>query len=407
MPWTLSVSELNDYVRRALASDPSLRFLSLRGEISDFKKYASGHWYFTLKDEQSRIQCVCYRQNAMRISFQPENGMKVVLTGAVGLYTVSGSYQFYAENITQDGVGELYLKYEALKNKLLKEGLFDVAKKRQLPLLPRAIGVVTSRSGAVIHDIATVTRRRYPAMQIILRPAQVQGEGAAEDIAQGIAEISMLPQVDVIIVGRGGGSLEDLWAFNEEIVVRAIAACPVPVVSAVGHEVDVTLSDLAADLRAATPSAAAELCVPERETLLHTIAKMRSDVERAGKNRLLSLSSKLGLYEKRLAARHPAAQIQNARARADILTQKMQSLIERQLTIRHSRLSLLSDKLSALGPRQALSRGYAILLDGKTPVTSVDAAKEEMTLLLQDGRMQIRASEIRKEDPFGQETAQL
>ena len=407
MPWTLSVSELNDYVRRALASDPSLRFLSLRGEISDFKKYASGHWYFTLKDEQSRIQCVCYRQNAMRISFQPENGMKVVLTGAVGLYTVSGSYQFYAENITQDGVGELYLKYEALKNKLLKEGLFDVARKRQLPLLPRAIGVVTSRSGAVIHDIATVTRRRYPAMQIILRPAQVQGEGAAEDIAQGIAEISMLPQVDVIIVGRGGGSLEDLWAFNEEIVVRAIAACPVPVVSAVGHEVDVTLSDLAADLRAATPSAAAELCVPERETLLHTIAKMRSDVERAGKNRLLSLSSKLGLYEKRLAARHPAAQIQNARARADILTQKMQALIERQLTIRHSRLSLLSDKLSALGPRQALSRGYAILLDGKTPVTSVDAAKEEMTLLLQDGRMQIRASEIRKEDPFGQETAQL
>ena len=376
MPWTLSVSELNDYVRRALASDPSLRFLSLRGEISDFKKYASGHWYFTLKDEQSRIQCVCYRQNAMRISFQPENGMKVVLTGAVGLYTVSGSYQFYAENITQDGVGELYLKYEALKNKLLKEGLFDVAKKRQLPLLPRAIGVVTSRSGAVIHDIATVTRRRYPAMQIILRPAQVQGEGAAEDIAQGIAEISMLPQVDVIIVGRGGGSLEDLWAFNEEIVVRAIAACPVPVVSAVGHEVDVTLSDLAADLRAATPSAAAELCVPERETLLHTIAKMRSDVERAGKNRLLSLSSKLGLYEKRLAARHPAAQIQNARARADILTQKMQSLIERQLTIRHSRLSLLSDKLSALGPRQALSRGYAILLDGKTPVTSVDAAQD-------------------------------
>ena len=407
MPWTLSVSELNDYVRRALASDPSLRFLSLRGEISDFKKYASGHWYFTLKDEQSRIQCVCYRQNAMRIQFQPENGMKVVLTGAVGLYPVSGTYQFYAENITQDGVGELYLKYEALKNKLLKEGLFDVAKKRQLPLLPRAIGVVTSRSGAVIHDIATVSRRRYPAMQIILRPAQVQGEGAAEDIAQGIAEISMLPQVDVIIVGRGGGSLEDLWAFNEEIVVRAIAACPVPVVSAVGHEVDITLSDLAADLRAATPSAAAELCVPERAALLHTIAKMRSDVERAGKNRLLALSSRLGLYEKRLASRHPAAQIQNARARADILTQKMQTLMERQLTFRRSRLSLLSDKLSALGPRQALSRGYAILLDGKKPVTSVDDAREEMTLLLQDGRMRVHAADIRKEDPFGQETAQL
>ncbi len=407
MPWTLSVSELNDYVRRSLASDPSLRFLSLRGEISDFKKYASGHWYFTLKDEQSRIQCVCYRQNAMRIRFQPENGMRVVLTGAVGLYTVSGSYQFYAENMTQDGVGELYLRYEALKSKLLKEGLFDVTRKRQLPLLPRAVGVVTSRSGAVIHDIATVSRRRYPGMQIILRPAQVQGEGAAEDIARGIAEISMLPQVDVIIVGRGGGSLEDLWAFNEEIVVRAIAACPVPVVSAVGHEVDVTLSDLAADLRAATPSAAAELCVPERAALLRTIEKMRNDVARAGKNRVLLLSSRLGLYEKRLAARHPAAQMQNARARAEILTQKMHTLTERQLALRSARLSLLSDKLAALGPRQALSRGYAILLDGKKPVTSVSDAREEMTLLLQDGRMKVRAAEIRKEDPFGQETAKL
>ena len=316
-PKVFSVGQINRYIKNLLENDFILNSLLVQGEISNFKAHSSGHWYFTLKDEQSRIQCVCYRQNAMRIQFQPENGMKVVLTGAVGLYTVSGAYQFYAENITQDGVGELYLKYEALKNKLLKEGLFDVAKKRQLPLLPRAVGVVTSRSGAVIHDIATVTRRRYPAMQIILRPAQVQGEGAAEDIAQGIAEISMLPQVDVIIVGRGGGSLEDLWAFNEEIVVRAIAACPVPVVSAVGHEVDVTLSDLAADLRAATPSAAAELCVPEREMLLHTIAKMRSDVERAGKNRLLSLHAQLGLYEKRLAARHPAAQIQNARARAD------------------------------------------------------------------------------------------
>ena len=207
MPWTLSVSELNDYVRRALASDPALRFVSLRGEISDFKRYASGHWYFTLKDDESRIQCVCYRQYASQIQFQPENGMKVILNGAVGLYTVSGAYQFYAESMTLDGVGELYLKFEALKAKLMKEGLFDVSRKRPLPLMPRAIGVVTSRSGAVIHDIATVTRRRFPAMQIILRPAQVQGEGAAEDIAAGIEEIAQLPQVDVIIVGRAA----DRW----------------------------------------------------------------------------------------------------------------------------------------------------------------------------------------------------
>ena len=307
MPWTLSVSELNDYVRRALASDPALRFVSLRGEISDFKRYASGHWYFTLKDDESRIQCVCYRQYASQIQFQPENGMKVILNGAVGLYTVSGAYQFYAESMTLDGVGELYLKFEALKAKLMKEGLFDVSRKRPLPLMPRAIGVVTSRSGAVIHDIATVTRRRFPAMQIILRPAQVQGEGAAEDIAAGIEEIARLPQVDVIIVGRGGGSLEDLWAFNEEIVVRAIAACPIPIVSAVGHEVDVTLSDLAADLRAATPSAAAEVCVPEKKQLLNNLEKYRLSLLRAGQNALLSRKNMLSYYEKRLASRHPAA----------------------------------------------------------------------------------------------------
>lgn len=407
MPWTLTVSELNDYVRRALASDPSLRFLSLRGEISDFKKYASGHWYFTLKDEQSRIACVCYRQNAMRIRFAPANGMKVVLTGAVGLYTVSGSYQFYVESMTQDGVGELYLKLEALKAKLLKEGLFDVAKKRQLPLLPRSIGVVTSPSGAVIHDIVTVTRRRFPGMQIILRPAQVQGEGAAEDIAAGIAEISALPQVDVVIVGRGGGSLEDLWAFNEEIVVRAIAACPVPVVSAVGHEVDVTLSDLAADVRAATPSAAAELCVPEKGALTATLQKLTDSLARAGKNGIMARQALLSGYEKRLAARHPAALLHQARARAELLAQRLSAQGEKQLSLRRARLALLADKLGALGPRQALSRGYAVVLAGKNAVTSVTQAQAEMTLLLQDGRIAVQALDIRKEDPFGEETAHL
>ena len=407
MSWTLTVSELNDYVRRTLASDPALRFLSLRGEISDFKKYASGHWYFTLKDEACMIQCVCFRQYNMRLDFRPENGMKVVLTGAVGLYPERGSYQFYAESMTRDGVGELFLKLEALKNKLMKEGLFDVAKKRPLPLLPRASGVVTSRSGAVIHDIATVTRRRFPAMQIILRPAQVQGEGAAEDIAQGIAEISALPQVDVIIVGRGGGSLEDLWAFNEEFVVRAIAACPVPVVSAVGHEVDVTLADLAADVRAATPSVAAEVCVPEKDALLATIQKMRASMERAGENLILSRRSRLALCEKRLAARHPAALLRDFKARADLLEHRLQALTERKLTLLKAQTAALSDKLNALGPRQALNRGYAILLNGKTAVTQVEQAAEEMTVLLQDGTLRVKTLGRRKEDPFGEEASIL
>lgn len=407
MGWTLSVSELNDYVRRALASDPALRFISLRGEISDFKRYASGHWYFTLKDEESRIQCVCYRQYASQIQFTPENGMKVILQGAVGLYTVSGSYQFYTESITLDGIGELYLKYEALKAKLMKEGLFDVSRKRPLPMLPRAIGVVTSRSGAVIHDIATVTRRRFPGMQIILRPAQVQGEGAAEDIAAGIEEMAQLPQVDVIIVGRGGGSLEDLWAFNEEIVVRAIAACPVPTVSAVGHEVDVTLSDLAADVRAATPSAAAELCVPEKRQLLSNLEKYRLALQRAGQNSLLSRKNLLSSYEKRLVARHPAALLQQAKARANLLSQRMQAAIDHRFTLEKAQLNKMKEKLNALGPKQALSRGYAVVLAGNKAVTSVDQAQDEMTLLLQDGRIRVRTAQIRKEDPFDQATAEL
>ena len=407
MPWTLTVSELNDYVRRALASDPSLRFLSLRGEVSDFKKYTSGHWYFTLKDEACTIQCVCFRQYNMRLDFRPENGMKVVLTGAVGLYAERGSYQFYAESVTRDGVGDLFLKLEQLKNKLMKEGLFDVAKKRPLPLLPRAIGVVTSRSGAVIHDIATVTRRRYPAMQIILRPAQVQGEGAAEDIARGIAEIALLPQVDVIIVGRGGGSLEDLWAFNEEIVVRAIAACPVPVVSAVGHEVDVTLSDLAADVRAATPSVAAEVCVPERDALLAAIDKMRREMGKAGAGRLLALQNRIAYLEKRLAACHPAAQLQRMRARAELCSQRLHAALEKSMTARQSRLQLLRNQLTALGPQQALGRGYAVVLAGQDAVTSVTQARDEMTLLMRDGRVHVKTLDVRKEDPFGEEATDV
>ena len=287
----------------------------------------------------------------------------------------------------------------------MKEGLFDVAKKRPLPLLPRAIGVVTSRSGAVIHDIATVTRRRFPAMQIILRPAQVQGEGAAEDIAAGIAEISALPEVDVVIVGRGGGSLEDLWAFNEEIVVRAIAACPVPVVSAVGHEVDVTLSDLAADVRAATPSVAAEVCVPEREALIATIGKMRDAMTRAAKNDLLARQSRLALCEKRLAARHPAALMRNVQAMAILLEHRLQVMMERQFTALKNKTNQLSEQLNALGPRQALNRGYAVLLDGKQAVTSVEEAPENMDVLLQDGRLSVRVLDKRKGDPFGEEAS--
>ena len=407
MAWTLTVTQLNEYVSRSLAGDPALRFLSLRGEISDLKKYASGHWYFILKDENSRIQCVCFRQKNMHVTFPVENGMKVVLTGAVGLYTASGSYQFYADTITLDGVGELYLKYEALKARLMKEGLFDVSRKKPLPLLPRMIGVVTSRSGAVIHDIATVTRRRYPGMQLVLRPCQVQGENAAPDIAAGIAEMAQVPGIDVIIVGRGGGSMEDLWAFNEEIVVRSIAACPIPIVSAVGHEVDVTLSDLAADERAATPTEAAEKCVPEYRAVVQAIEKYKSALLRAGQNSILRQKAWLHSLDMRLNREHPALRLKKARSQAEMYTARLQMLFDRQQAARTADVKRLTEKLHALGPRQALQRGYAfVMADGK-PVTSVSEAKEHMTLVMQDGKILVHVDEIRKEDPFGQETTHL
>ncbi|MBQ6949998.1 MAG: exodeoxyribonuclease VII large subunit [Clostridia bacterium] len=407
MAWTLTVTQLNEYVSRSLAGDPALRFLSLRGEISDLKKYASGHWYFILKDENSRIQCVCFRQKNMLISFPVENGMKVVLTGAVGLYTASGSYQFYADTMSLDGMGELYLKYEAMKARLMKEGLFDVSRKKPLPLLPRMIGVVTSRSGAVIHDIATVTRRRYPGMQLVLRPCLVQGENAAPDIAAGIAEISRVPGIDVIIVGRGGGSMEDLWAFNEEIVVRAIAACPIPIVSAVGHEVDVTLSDLAADERAATPTEAAEKCVPEYRAVVQAIEKYKNALLRAGQTHLLRQKALLSALENRLNREHPALRLKKARGQAELYTARLQMLLEKKLSLKKADIQRLTEKMNALGPRQALQRGYAFVLAGGKPVTSVDDAQEKMTLVMQDGTINVHVDSIRKEDPFGEEAAIL
>lgn len=407
MAWTLTVTQLNEYVSRSLAGDPTLRFLSLRGEISDLKKYASGHWYFILKDEMSRIQCVCFRQKNMLISFPVENGMKVVLTGAVGLYTASGSYQFYADTITLDGMGELYLKYEALKARLLKEGLFDVSRKKPLPFLPRMIGVVTSRSGAVIHDIATVTRRRYPGMQLVLRPCLVQGENAAPDIAKGIEEMARVPGVDVIIVGRGGGSMEDLWAFNEEIVVRTIAACPIPIVSAVGHEVDVTLSDLAADERAATPTEAAEKCVPEYQAVVQAIEKYKSALLRAGLNNLLLQKARLAGLEMRLTREHPAVQLKKARALSDVLTTRLHAAAEKQRLQLESRVQRLTEKMHTLGPRQALRRGYAFVLAGRTPITSVEQVNGPLTLVMQDGLIDVQVERIRKEDPFGEETTNL
>ena len=391
----LSVSALNEYVRRSLAGDPMLQGIAVRGEVSNFRPYASGHWYFSLKDEESRIACVMFRQHNAYLGFLPSDGMRVVLIGSAGLYVSSGSYQFYAEAMLRDGVGELYQRFQILKDKLLKEGLFDASRKRPLPLLPRVVGIITSSSGAVIHDIRTVCARRFPGVPLILRPSQVQGDGAKEDLAAALRELSGIEEVDVIIIGRGGGSMEDLWAFNEEIVVRAVAVCPKPVISAVGHETDTTLCDFAADMRAPTPSAAAELAVPDRRELLRTAETMQIRLEQSAYKALLERRAAVENLVKRLAAHSPQMALERSLHRISTARQSIQSLADHGMQTMRARLDKLGGSLAAMGPGNTLKRGYIMAISDGKPVTRVADLPERFTLIFQDGRAE--AQTLRKE----------
>ena len=415
--WILQVSDLNEYVRRSLAADPMLRSLRIRGEISNFKAHSSGHWYFTLKDDQARIACVMFRQNAMRMSIRPRDGMAVVLSGSVSLYTQSGTYQFYAENMRPDGVGGLYQQFEALKARLAAEGLFDAARKKPLPLRPKKIAVVTSRTGAVLQDIRRVSAARDPGVPLVLLPVQVQGEGAAEEIAAAIRWAGTLPGVEVIIAGRGGGSMEDLWAFNEEIVARAIADSPIPVISAVGHETDFTIADFVADVRAATPSNAAELAVPDRAELLEGLRMVRRHLTKAMDAMLTDKSRQVAYLARRLTAASPEMRLREAAHRLEQCRDRLDRAVERPLTEAAPRLSLMRirldhamdgtlerhrqrlsrdrARLETLDPRRVLERGYALVTDGDRVIATRDAAMRSprMTLHFRDGAVQVRHEE--------------
>lgn len=332
-----AVSEVNQYLKQLLESQSDLHHIPVLGEISNFKRYQSGHCYFTLKDEKSALKCVMFKSSAVRLSFNPQNGEKVVALGSISVYERDGVYQLYVSAMRRQGIGDLMQAYEALKEKLTKEGLFDESRKKPLPRLPRAIGIITSPSGAAVHDIITVSRRRNKGVKLILYPASVQGEEAAGEIVHAIDFFQRNHLADLLIVGRGGGSIEDLWAFNEEPVVRAIAASKIPIISAVGHETDFTLSDFAADARAATPSQAAEFAVID-------VAAYRNGIafywDKAAK-----------LLEKKI---HENAQL------ADSLQQELAQAMEAELDAKKHRLSLMAAKLSALSPLTVLSRGYTI-----------------------------------------------
>lgn len=332
-----SVSEVNQYLKQLLESQSDLHHIPVLGEVSNFKRYGSGHCYFTLKDEKSALKCVMFKSSAAHLSFEPQNGEKVVALGSISVYERDGVYQLYVTAMRRQGVGDLMQAYEALKEKLTKEGLFDESRKKPLPRLPHAIGIITSPSGAAVHDIITVSRRRNKGVKLILYPVKVQGEEAAGEIVHAIDFFQRNHLADLLIVGRGGGSIEDLWAFNEELVVRAIAASEIPIISAVGHETDFTLSDFAADARAATPSQAAEIAVID-------VAAYRNGIafywDKAAK-----------LLEKEI---HENAQL------ADSLQQELTQAMEAELDAKKHRLSLMAAKLSALSPLTVLSRGYSI-----------------------------------------------
>jgi len=394
---TLTVTQLNEYVRRTFASDPMLHGICLTGELSNLKRHVSGHWYFTLKDEEAAINCAMFRQSAMGLRFRPENGQRVRLFGSVGLYTKTGSYQFYADAMEPDGVGDLYLRFEALKRKLTQEGLFDAGLKKPLPVLPKGIGIVTSRTGAVVHDIARVSWRRYPGIPLFLFPVKVQGEGAAQEIAQGLRVLDKLPEIDVIIVGRGGGSMEDLWAFNEEVVARAIAACKTPVVSAVGHETDFTIADMAADLRAPTPSAAAELAVPEKDTLAGTIDGLTNDLTRTLERQIAQKRLLLTAAHQRLAAASPAQRSERLRAALASINLRMDAAVSAALQQKKNAMERAILRIRSSGPMETMKRGYAVVLKNDKLVRSASdaAAGDVLEIMLSDGSIEALTESIR------------
>ena len=383
-----SVSAVNQYIKTTLEGDRQLKSLSVRGEVSNLRIQQSGHIYFDLKDKQSSIKSVIWRSTAARLRYQLKNGMQLVAVGRIGVYDVAGQYQLILSSVTPDGAGDLALALEQLKEKLTAEGLFDAANKKKLPSHPKLIGVVTSPSGAVIRDIYNVSKRRDPFSRIILYPAQVQGEGSSKQIAEGIEFFNSRYQVDVLIVGRGGGSAEDLWCFNEEPVVRAIYASRIPVISAVGHETDTTLSDYAADVRASTPSQAAELAVPMISEELGYIRSLQKRLAIAAKAKI---SMKKQLVEgilSRTVFKTPERLLERKHQQLDDLSEKLQIMTRLLLDKKRQHLLRTIDRLELMNPVHILKSGYGLLEDSNgQPVTSVDGVSdgEVIKIRLEDG----------------------
>lgn len=355
-----TVTQVNEFIKALLDGAAPLQGLYVRGELSNYKIYPSGHHYFTLKDGASAIRCVMFASSASRLRFRPENGMKVIAAGRISVYPRDGAYQLYCSQLTADGIGDLHIAFEQLKEKLYREGLFDEGHKKPLPPYPQRIAIVTSSAGAAVHDMIRILRRRYPIAKILLLPVRVQGVEAPPEIAGAIRYANRWQLADVLITGRGGGSLEDLWAFNDERVARAIYDSEIPVISAVGHEPDVTISDFVADRRASTPSNAAEIAVPDMAELLRALQSTENRMAQGTLNLLDRQEKRLEALGKKRVLSDPMAFLQDRRLQLDYVQQKLASTAREQLADDTKKFAQLTAKLDALSPLKVLGRGYAM-----------------------------------------------
>ena len=389
----LSVSQLNEYVRRLLQQDPLLYEVELTGEISNLKFHQTGTLFFTLKDEHAAISCVMYAQEAFGLQVEPFDGMRAIVTGSVGLYAKSGQYQFYTKSIRAQGLGVLYERYQILKDRLEREGLFSAERKRPIPGFSDTVGVVTSPTGAVIHDIMSVSLRRDPDARILLCPVRVQGADAADEVVGAIRLLEQLDSVSVIIVARGGGSIEDLWTFNEERVVRAVASCKKPVVSAVGHETDFTLCDFAADLRAPTPSAAAECVVPVRADVQAQLEWFKTELYRNAADAVKKADASLSIAKAHLSAQHPARRLAGYEEKLAALSVSLRHAATDRLNRVSEYTAQKKREIELLSPYAVLERGYAIALKtGKSVRSASDIDQGDcLDLLLKDGKIIVQA----------------
>ena len=394
-----TVTQINNYIKAIMEQTPVLQNVWIKGEISNFKLHSSGHIYLTLKDGGAVLRAVMFRAAAQSLRFRPEDGMKVLARGRISVYEAGGQYQLYIEEMEAEGQGDLYAKFEALKKQLGEEGLFDEQRKKKLPQFPAAIGIATSPTGAAVRDMINILRRRYPMVRVILYPCLVQGEGAAKTVVSAIEHFNSTKSVDVIIIGRGGGSIEDLWAFNEENVARAVFECSVPVISAVGHATDVTICDFVADKTAPTPSAAAEIAVPDKIKLLNMVSSFNDRIISAARYAVYLQQQRVDSVYNRLSVFSESYRLPKIKANLDNINIRLAAAFKENLQSKAEQLKECSARLNALSPLNILARGYSLALVNDEIVSSVDDVNinDSITVKLKNGELYCNVNDKRND----------